>query len=118
MKNEDSFFNRNLAVGRRVISFAIELRIVRFVFLEHTVNGGEQHPGNGDDCLLVVPALFQILIAAKDFRVFLLCFNGGKGTPHKQRLDMGPGTADPGGLFLPSALIVLRRKPSPGAKVL
>ena len=32
--------------------------------------------------------------------------------------DNGPGTADPGGLFLSGALVVLRRKPSPGAKML
>lgn len=66
-----------------MISFAIELRIVRFVFLEYVVDGGQQHSGDGDNRFLVASALFQILITVKDFQVFLLRFNGGKGTLYK-----------------------------------
>ena len=38
------------------------------------VDGGQQHSGDGDNRFLVAPALFQILITVKDFRVFLLRF--------------------------------------------
>ena len=103
---------------RRAVSFAAEFGIIRLVFLEHVVDGGQQHSGDGDNRFLVASALFQILITVKDFRVFLLRFNGGKGTLYKQRLDVGPSAADSGSFFLPGTLIVLRRKPSPGAKML
>lgn len=44
----------------RTVCFAIEFRIVRLIFLEHIVNGGQEHPGNGDDRLLYVPAAFSM----------------------------------------------------------
>ena len=87
--------------GRTVI-LAVELVIIRLVFLEHVVDGGQQHSGNGDNRFLVASALFQILITVKDFWVFLLRFNGGKGALYEQRLDVGPSAADPGGFFFPA----------------
>ena len=83
----------------RPVSFVVEFGIIWLVFLEHVVDGGQQHSGDGDNRFLVAPAFFEILITEKDFRVFLLRFNRGKGTLYKQRLDIGPGPADPGGLF-------------------
>lgn len=59
-------------------------------FLEHIVNGREQHPCNGDDCLLVAPALFNGKVTAMDFRE-PFGFNGEKSALNKQRLDVGPG---------------------------
>ena len=102
---------------RRTVCFAVEFRIVKLIFLEHIVNGGQEHPGNGDDRFLVAPPLFQCEVTAADFRK-LLGPNGAQSTLNKQGLDIGPGAADSGSLFLPGALIVLRRKPSPGAKML
>ena len=63
------------------------------------------------------PAFFNGKVAAADFRE-VFGFNGGKSTLNEQRFDVGSGAADPGGLFLSGALVVLRRKPSPGAKML
>ena len=74
----DSLLQRNLAVCRRAVSFAVEFGIIRLVFLEHVVDGGQQHSGDGDNRFLVAPALFQILITVKDFRVFLLRFKDSK----------------------------------------
>lgn len=101
----------------RTVGYAVEFRIVRLIFLEHIVNGGQEHPGNGDDRLLMSPPLFQCEVTAADFRK-LLGPNGAQSALNKQGLDIGPGAADPGSLFLPGTLVVLRRKPSPGAKML
>ena len=73
--------------------------------------------GNGDDGFLVSPPLFQREITAADFRK-LLGADGTQSALHKQRFNVGTGPADSGGLFLSGALVVLRRKPSPGAEML
>ena len=113
----DSFLKRNLAVCRRPVGFAVEFRIVRLILLEHIVNGGQEHPGNGDDCFLVPPPLLQREVTAADFWK-LLGPDGAQSALNEQGLDIGPGPADPGCLFLPGTLIVLWRKPSPGAEML
>ena len=102
---------------RRPVSLSVELRIVRLIFFKHVVNGGEQHPGDGDNSFLVSPTLFESEIAITDFRESL-CTNGTKRTLNKQGFDVGTSPADSGGFLLPGALIVLRRKPSPRAEVL
>ena len=104
-------------MSRWTIGIAVEFRIVRLIFLEHIVNGGEQHPGNSDDRFLVSPALFQSKVTAADFRK-LFGANSIKRTLNEQRLEIGPSAADPGGLFLPGTFVVLRRKPSPRAEML
>ena len=100
-------------MSRRSVYLPIELRIVRFIFLEHVVNGGEQHSGNGNNGFLVSPAFLEREIAVADFRE-LLGTNRIEGALHKQRLDVGSGPADSGGFLLPCALIVLRRESSLG----
>ena len=117
MDDVDGFLKRNLTMRRRAVSFAVEFRIVRFILLEHIVNGGQEHSGNGDNCFLVSPPLFQSQVTAADFWK-LLGPDGTQSALNEQRLDIGPGTADSGGLFLSCAFVVLRRKPSPGAKML
>ena len=47
-----------------------------------------------------------------------VAFDSGIGALNKQRLDVSAGTADASGLFFPGALIVLRSKTCPGAKML
>ena len=99
------------------VTFAVELRVVRLVLLEHVVNSREQHPGNGDNGLFMSPALLECKIAIADFRKFLGA-NRIEGALNKKWLDVSPSPADSGGFHLPGALIVLRRKPSPRAEVL
>lgn len=101
----------------RTVGYAVEFRIVRLIFLEHIVNGSQEHPGNSDDGFLVAPSLFQGKVTAANFRE-LLGTSGVKGALNKQGLDVGPCPADSGGFLLPGALVVLRREPSPGAKML
>ena len=86
---------------RRAVSFAVEFRIVRFILLEHIVNGGQEHSGNGNNCFLVSPPLFQSQVTAADFWE-LFGSDGAQSTLNKQRLDVGPGTADFGGFFFPA----------------
>ena len=102
---------------RWAVALAVKFRIVRFIFLEHIVDGCEQHPGNGDDGFLVAPAFLECKIAIADFREFSGT-NCTEGALNKQRFDVGTSPADSGRFLLPGALIVLRRKPSPGAKML
>lgn len=102
---------------RRSVCFAVELRIIRLIFLEHIVNGGQKHSGDGNNRFLVTPPLFQGEVTAADFRK-LLGPDGAQSTLNEQGLDIGSGAADSGGLFLSGALVVLWRKPSPGAKML
>ena len=47
---------------------AVKLRIVRLIFLEHVVNGGEQHSGNSDNGLFMSPAFLECKITIADFR--------------------------------------------------
>ena len=101
----------------RPVALAIELRVVRLVLLEHIVNGGEQHPGNGDNRLLVSAAFLESQVTIPDFWE-LLGTNGAESALNKQRLDVSSGPADSGGFLLSGTLIVLRRKPSPGAEML
>ena len=56
-------------------------------------------------------------MAIADFRK-LLGTNSIEGTLYEQWLDLGPSPADSGGFLLPVTLVVLRRKPGSGAKVL
>ena len=65
----------------------------------------------------MTPALFESQVAVMDFRE-TLCPNGTKCALNKQRLDIGSRPADSGGFLLPGALVVLRRKASPGAQML
>lgn len=74
---------------RRTVCFAIEFRIVRLIFLEHIVNGGQEHPGNGDDRFLVAPPLFQCEVTAADFGK-LFRSDGAQSALNKQGLDIGP----------------------------
>ena len=95
----------------------VKLRIIWLIFLQHIVDGSQQYSSNGNDGLLVSLPLFQSKVTAADFRK-LLGPNGAQSALDKQRLDIGPAAADSSGLFLPGTLVVLRRKSSPGAKVL
>ncbi len=101
-------------MGRRAIHLAVELGIVRLILLEHVINGGQQHPGNGDNSFLVTSAFFERKVAFADFRE-LFRPNSTQSALHQQRLDIGTSPTDPGGFLLPGALVVLRRKPGPGA---
>ena len=48
----------------------------------------------------------------------LLAFTDSKCALYQQRFDVSPSSADSGGFLLPGALVVLRRKTSPRAKML
>ncbi len=115
LKNIDGIHNRNLTVGRRTIYVAVELRIIWLIFLKHIVDSCEQYPGNNR--FLMFPSLFKSEITVADFGKFLSP-NRAKGTLNKQRFNVGPCPTNSGGFLLPGALIVLRRKPRPGAKML
>lgn len=97
---------------RRFVGIAIELRIIRLIFLEHVEDGGQQHSGNGDHGLFVATPLLEIEIAAADFRI-LFGTDSAKSTLYQQWLDIGSGTTNSGGFLLASALVVLRRKTGP-----
>ena len=101
----------------RQISLTIEFRIIRLIFLEHVVNGSKQHSGNGNNRFLVASAFFESEIAVADFWK-LFCANCIEGALNKQGLDVGTGAADSGSFLLPGALVILRRKPCPGTKML
>ena len=75
MQNVDSFFHRNFPVYRRTVSLAVKLWIVWLILLEHIVNGGQEHPGDGDDCLFMPAAFFKIVVAVKDLGVLFLGFD-------------------------------------------
>ena len=94
----------------------VEFWIIWPIFLQQIVDSGEQHSANGNDCFLVSPTLFKGEIAITDLGK-LFGPNRTKSVLYEQRLDAGPGPADPGGFLLPGTFIVPRRKPSPGAKV-
>lgn len=117
LEDEDGFFHRNLTVLRRSVGVAVEFWVVRLVLFENVVDGSQQHSGDGDDGFLVTPALFESKIAVADFWE-LFGSNSVESALNEQRLDVGSGTADPGGFLLPGTLVVLRRKPRPGAKML
>jgi len=95
----------------------VEFWIIWLIFLQHIVDSGEQHSGNGNDCFLVSPTLFKGEISITDLGK-LLSPNRIKSALYEQRLDVASGPADPGGFLLPGTFIVPRRKPSLGAKVL
>ena len=117
LKDEAGFSHRNLTVRRRVIALSVEFRIVRLILLEHIVNSREEHFGNGDDSFLVAPTFFECeAVAANIWK--LLGADRIERTLNKQRLNVGSDPADSGGFLLPGTLVVLRRKPDPGAKVL
>ena len=99
------------------VALSVEFRIVRFVLLEHIVDSRKEHSGNGNNGFLVPSALFESQVAITDFRE-LLGTNGTERTLNKQWLDVSTGPADSGGFLLSGALVVLRRKTSPGTKVL
>ena len=76
-------------MSRRTIIFAVEFRIVRLIFLEHIVNGGQKHSGDGNNRFLVTPPLFQGEVTAADFRK-LLGPNSAQGALDKQQLGSFP----------------------------
>ena len=117
LEDEDGFIHRNLTVCRWPVALSVEFGVVRLVLLEHIVDNRKEHSGNGNNGFLVSSALFESHIAITDFRE-LLGTDSTKSTLNKQRFDVSSGSADSGGFLLPGALIVLRRKPSPGAEML
>ena len=62
------------------------------------------------------PAFPKSKIAAADFRK-LFCTNSTESALNEQGLDVGTGSTDSGSFLLSGALLVLRRKPSPGSKM-
>ena len=117
LEDEDDFCNGNLSVCRRPVALAVEFRGVRFALLEHVVDCRKEHSGNEDDGFLVSTVFLECEIAGADFRE-LFVTNGTESTLNKQRLDVSSGPADSGGFLLSSTLVVLPRKPGPGAKIL
>lgn len=112
LEDEDSFVHRNLAVRGRAVCLAIEIGIVRLI-----VDSGEQHPCNSDNRFLVTTAFLEREVTVADFRE-TLGTHSVESALNEQWLDVGSGSTDSGGFLFPSALVVLRRKPCPGAKVL
>ena len=101
----------------RLVRFAVKLWIIRLVLFEDVVDGSQQHPCNGNNRFLVSAPLFKIEITGTDFRSFFT-LDGSKSTLHEQRLDVSASPADSGCFLLSGALVVLRRKTGPGAKML
>ena len=99
------------------VALSVDFRVVRLVLLEHIVDSRKEHSGNGNNGFLVPSALFESQVAITDFREFPGA-NRIEGTLNKQRLDVSTGPANSCSFLLPSTFIVLRRKPSPGAKML
>lgn len=58
----------------RHINFAEVNRVPDFSGREHGVNGGQNHPGNGDDGPLLSPALRQALILQGVGLKDIICF--------------------------------------------
>ena len=56
LEDEDSLVNRDFTVQRGTVSLAVEHRVIGLVLLENVVDSGQQHPGNGNDSLLVPTA--------------------------------------------------------------
>ena len=102
---------------RSVVTTEIKLRIVWLILFENVVDGSEQHSCDSDNRFLMPPAFFQREITVLDFGV-LAALTNSKRTLYQQRLDICPGSADSGGFLLSGALVVLRRKSSPRAKML
>ena len=98
----------------RSVSLPIKFRIVRLIFLEYVVNSRQEHSSNGDDCFLVATAFLESKVAIADFWEFFGT-NRIEGALNKQRFDVGSGPTDSGGFLLTGTLVVLRRKPGPGA---
>ena len=82
------------------VGFAVEFRIVGLIFLEHIVNSGQEHSGNSDNSFFVAAPLFQSEVTSTNFWK-LLGTDGAQSTLNKQRLDIGPGSADPCSFFFP-----------------
>lgn len=90
----------------------VKLSVVRLVLLQNVVDGGQQHPRNGNNSFLVTSALLNRKIPIADFRV-VLCSNSTKYTLNQQWLNVSACSGNSGSLFLPGTLIVLRRKARP-----
>ena len=58
LQNEDGLLHRNRPMLRWSVDVSIKLGIVGFILLEKVVDGGQQHPCNGNDSFFVTPALF------------------------------------------------------------
>lgn len=116
LKNKNSLVNGNLSVSGRLVGVSIKLRVIRLVLFQHIVDGGQKHSGNCDDGFFVAAPLFETEVADANFRVAFGA-DGGKGALNEQRLDISSGPADSGRFLLPRALIVLRRKTGPRAKM-
>ena len=67
--DKDRFLNGSLPVNKRLVRFAVKLRMVRLVLLEDVVDDIRQHPGDSNDSFLVPAPLFKIEAAAKDKRL-------------------------------------------------
>ena len=50
---------------------SIKLGIVGFILLENVVDGGQQHPCNGNDSFLVTPASLYVQIPISNFGIAL-----------------------------------------------
>lgn len=107
LQEKNSFPHRNRTVSRRNIFLAVKLGIVRLIFLQNVVDGGQQHSGNGNNSFLVTSALLNGKIPIADFWIALNL----KCAMNQQWLNVSACSGNSGSLFLPGTLIVLRRKP-------
>ncbi len=78
---------------RRSVNTSIKLGIVGLILLENVVDGGQEHPCNGNDSFFVTPAFFKVQIPPENFRIAFLA-NGAQSALDEQRLDVSTGPAD------------------------
>ena len=114
LQDKNSFLHRDRTVSRRNICLVVKLGIVRLVLLQNVVDGGQQHPCNGNNSFLVTSAPLNRKIPIADFRIALNP-NSTERALNQQWLNVSACSGNSGSLFLPGALIVLRCKPGPRA---
>lgn len=71
LQDKNSFLRRDRTVSRRNICLSVKFGVVGVILFQNVVDGGEQHPSNGNNGLLVTSALLNRKIPIADFRVTL-----------------------------------------------
>ena len=95
----------------------ITSRRIRLCLAKDVPDSGQEHPAYRDNSFLVTTTGFEPKIALSKLRMELrlsqiIC------DLDKKRLEINPGTRDPGGLDLFRTLIIARTATGPGDKVL
>lgn len=101
----------DLTANRRLIRFAVKLRIIVLTVFKHVVQCSQKHSCYGNDCFFMTATLFDTEIAVTNLRM-LFAGNDSISTLHQQWLDIAAALETRTDFFFPTLSLLVGVSPA------